>query len=105
MVAERETLLEFTVRVVAEPETLTEITAGWSKLVTKPRTCIGFLNTPQKTTKCRKPQKNTDSQKTVYASKVVYATVCLLFFPVGAGTQNKGARQNAVTIPMGGRRA
>ena len=61
MVAERETLLEFTVRVVAEPETLAEITAGWSQMVTKPRKCIGFLNTPQKPQKRRKPTKNTDT--------------------------------------------
>ena len=102
MAAEHEKLLELTVRVVAEPETLAEITAGWSKMVTKPRKCIRFLNTPQKTTKCRKPTTKHRHQKTVYASRVVYATV---FSPVGAGTQNKGARQNAVTIPMGGRRA
>ena len=37
MVAERETLLELTVRVVAEPETLAEITAGWSQMVTAPK--------------------------------------------------------------------
>ena len=103
MVAERETLLEFTVRVVAEPETLAEITAGWSKMVTKPRKCIGFLNTPQKTTKCRKPtHKNTDTKKQ-YTPARSYTPAFV--FPVGAGTQNKGARQNAVTIPMGGRRA
>ena len=36
VVADRERLLEFTARVVAEPETLAETTAGWSKMVTKP---------------------------------------------------------------------
>ena len=61
MVAERETLLEFTVRVVAEPETLAEITAGWSQMVTKPRKCIGFLNTPQQPQKCYEAHKNTDT--------------------------------------------
>ena len=73
MVAERETLLEFTVRVVAEPETLAEITAGWSKMVTKPRTCIGFLNTPQKDTTCRTHTKTT---KKVYTTRVVYTKAC-----------------------------
>ena len=77
MVAERETLLEFTVRVVAEPETLAEITAGWSKMVTKPRKCIGFLNTPQKH-KMQEAHKKHRHQKTVYASRVVYATFFVL---------------------------
>jgi len=74
VVAERETLLEFTVRVVAEPETLAEITAGWSKMVTKPRKCIRFLNTPQKQNEGN-PHKNTDAEKQYTPPGVVYATV------------------------------
>ena len=63
VVAARETLLEFTVRAVAEPETLAEITAGWSKMVTKPRTCIGRLNTPQKPRNAGSPHKKAPTPK------------------------------------------
>ena len=104
MVAERETLLEFTVRVVAEPETLAEITAGWSKMVTKPRKCIGLLNRPPKTTTCRKPTKtptpkNSIRQQGRIRQRLPKDCSC------GGWHSNKGARHNAVTIPMGGRRA
>ena len=80
VVAERETLLEFTVRVVAEPETLAEITTGWSQMVTKP-----------------KKRPHTKTPFSWRGDKT-----CSLSPP---GTHNKGARLNAVTIPMGGRRA
>ena len=119
VVAERETLLEFTVRVVAEPETVAEITAGWSQMVTKPKKYIKFLKrakslrrSTNSSKKCKQPQtfqklqkKRYETHKKVYTTRVVSTTACQRICPVAAGTHNKGARQNAVTIPMGGRRA
>ena len=116
--AERETLLEFTARVVAEPETLAEITAGWSRMVTKPRKYIKFLKRAKSLRRsanssktCRQPQtfqkiqKGEEPHKKVYTTRVVYTKACQRSCPAAAGTHSKGARQNVVTIPMGGRRA
>ena len=46
--AERETPLEFTIRVGAEPETVAKITAGWLQMATKPTQFIEFLEKTQR---------------------------------------------------------
>ena len=86
-------------------------------MVTKPRKCIKFLkrgkslieqkkvNSLRHSKNYQNAMKPTKTTQKVYTTRVVYTKACQRIFPVAAGTHNKGARQNAVTIPMGGRRA